>query len=87
MDSSNGDPPVAGLANMTVSVEAFNPDVHSPNDMMIDSEEHIVEPTANGVEKDDLAIIDPNNLDNEQEQLQDLPVATDREWDQNTRRR
>lgn len=56
---------------------AFNPDVHSPNDMMIDSEEHIVEPTANGVEKDDLAIIDPNNLDNEQEQLQDLPVATD----------
>ena len=79
MDGSDGDSPAGQLANLTVSDEAFNPDVHSPNDMMIDSEEHIVEPTANGLEKDNLAIIDPNNLDNEQEQLQDLPVATDRE--------
>lgn len=79
MESSDGVPPVEALANITVSVEAFNPDVHSPNDMMIDSEEHIVEPTANGAEKDDLAIIDPNNLENDPEQLQDLPVATDRE--------
>ncbi|KAJ9139474.1 Ubiquitin carboxyl-terminal hydrolase [Pleurostoma richardsiae] len=56
---------------------AFNPDMHSPNDMMIDGEEHIVEPTANGEERDNLAIINPDHLETEAEHLQDLPVATD----------
>jgi hypothetical protein len=71
------DPPAAQLANLTVSDEAFNPDMHSPNDMMIDGEEHIVEPTANGEERDNLAIINPDHLETEAEHLQDLPVATD----------
>lgn len=59
--------------------EAFNPDMPSPNDMMVDTEEHIVEPTANDAEKDSLTIINPDNLETETEteQLQDLPRADD----------
>lgn len=49
----------------------------SPNDMMVDTEEHIVEPTANDAEKDSLTIINPDNLETETEQLQDLPRADD----------
>lgn len=52
--------------------------MHSPNDMLVDTEEHIVEPTANGDEKDNLTIINPDNLDPEAEQLQDLTRADDR---------
>lgn len=63
---------------MTSPEEAFNPDMPSPNDMMVDTEEHIVEPTANDAEKDSLTIINPDNLETETEQLQDLPRADDR---------
>lgn len=49
----------------------------SPNDMMVDTEEHIVEPIANDAEKDSLTIINPDNLETETEQLQDLPRADD----------
>lgn len=51
--------------------------MHPPNDMMVDTEEHIVEPTENGVEKDNLTIINPDNLETEAEQLQDLTRADD----------
>lgn len=51
--------------------------MHSPNDMLVDTEEHIVEPTANGDEKDNLTIINPDNLETEAEQLQDLTRADD----------
>ncbi|KAF3770974.1 cysteine proteinase [Cryphonectria parasitica EP155] len=45
--------------------------------MMVDPEEHIVEPTENGAEKDNLTIINPDNLETEAEQLQDLMRADD----------
>lgn len=64
-------------ADISPHDEAFNPDMNSPNDMMIDTEEHIVEPTENGAEKDNLTIINPDNLDTEAEQPQDLPRADD----------
>lgn len=64
-------------ADMAISDEAFNPDMHSPNDMLVDTEEHIVDPAANGVEKDNLTIINPDNLETEAEQLQDLTRADD----------
>lgn len=65
------------VANLAVRLEAFNPaDIHSPNDIM-ETEEHIVEPTANGAEKDNLTIINPDNLETEAEQLQDLTRADD----------
>lgn len=53
--------------------------MHSPNDMLVDTEEHIVDPAANGVEKDNLTIINPDNLETEAEQLQDLTRADDYE--------
>lgn len=65
------------VTNLTSPEEAFNPDMPSPNDMMVDTEEHIVEPTANDAEKDSLTIINPDNLETETEQLQDLPRADD----------
>lgn len=64
-------------ADLGISDEAFNPDMHSPNDMLVDTEEHIVDPAANGVEKDNLTIINPDNLETEAEQLQDLTRADD----------
>lgn len=64
-------------ADLDISHEAFNPDMHSPNDMLVDTEEHIVDPAANGVEKDNLTIINPDNLETEAEQLQDLTRADD----------
>lgn len=52
--------------------------MNSPNDMLVDSEEHIVEPTANDDEKDNLTIINPDNLETEEaEPPQDLPRADD----------
>lgn len=68
------------MANLASSVEAFNPDIHSPNDMLVDTEEHIVEPSANGDEKDNLTIINPDNLETEEAEQppQDLPRADDR---------
>lgn len=51
--------------------------MHSPNDMLVDTEEHIIDPTANGVEKDNLTIINPDNLETEAEQVQDLARADD----------
>jgi hypothetical protein len=64
-------------ADLIISDEAFNPDMNSPNDMLVDTEEHIVDPAANGVEKDNLTIINPDNLETEAEQVQDLPRADD----------
>lgn len=49
----------------------------SPNDLMVDSEEHIVEPTEIDQERDSLTIINPDSLETETEQLQDLPRADD----------
>lgn len=65
------------LADLDLRDEAFNPDMHSPNDMLVDTEEHIVEPTANGDEKDNLTIINPDNLETEAEQPE-LTRADDR---------
>lgn len=78
--SEDEDPPTLQLANLTFHDEAFNPDMHSPNEMMIDGEEHIVDPVTALDEKDSLAIITPENLEIEGDQLQDLPVATDCTW-------
>ena len=44
--------------------------------MVVDSEDYVG--TANAPDPDHVAIINPDNLDNETDQLQDLPKATDR---------
>ncbi|KAL2760507.1 hypothetical protein ACRALDRAFT_1059705 [Sodiomyces alcalophilus JCM 7366] len=50
-------------------------DVQSPNEMVVDTDEYVG--VTNGSEKESIAIINPDNLDSESDQLQDLPLATD----------
>jgi ubiquitin carboxyl-terminal hydrolase 7 len=50
---------------------AYN--IPSPNEMMVDAEEY-----DGDAEKESIAIISPDNLERESEQLQDLPLADDR---------
>lgn len=65
------------VADLYPPYEAFNPDMPEHNDLMVDPEEHIVEPTQNDAEKDSLTIINPDSLETEEEKLPDLPRADD----------
>ncbi len=50
--------------------------MQSPNDLQMDADEYVVEPPES--EKDDVAIINPDQLSSESvEQLPDLPLADD----------
>ncbi|UQC82690.1 ubiquitin carboxyl-terminal hydrolase [Colletotrichum lupini] len=53
---------------------SYNNDIHSPNEMVVDTDEYV---GGTDSEKEPIAIIDPDNLDNGAEQLQDLPLAND----------
>lgn len=44
--------------------------------MVVDTDEYVS--VTNESEKESIAIINPDNLDSESDQLQDLPLATDR---------
>lgn len=48
----------------------------SPNEMVMDTGDYVG--VDNDPEKDPVAIINPDNLEQEAEQLQDLPLANDR---------
>lgn len=50
--------------------------VHSPNDMVVDSGDYVG--VANEPDKEPVAIINPDSTDGEADQLQDLPMADDR---------
>ncbi|ROT43204.1 ubiquitin carboxyl-terminal hydrolase [Sodiomyces alkalinus F11] len=50
-------------------------DVQSPNEMMVDADEYVS--VTDESEKESIAIISPDTLDSEADQLQDLPLATD----------
>jgi ubiquitin carboxyl-terminal hydrolase 7 len=50
--------------------------MQSPNEMVVDSEDYVG--GQNPPEQESVAIINPENLENDAEQLQDLPKATDR---------
>lgn len=50
--------------------------VHSPNDMVVDSGDYVG--VANEPDKEPVAIINPDSTDGEADQLQDLPMANDR---------
>lgn len=60
-------------ANRTLRRQNHN--VPSP-EMVVDTDDYVG--VANEPEKEPVAIINPDNLDQEAEQLQDLPLATDR---------
>jgi ubiquitin carboxyl-terminal hydrolase 7 len=68
-------PPTSEFANLTVHEESYNPEALSPNAMMVDQpEEHVIDATAS--ERDDLAIINPDNLENGHDNAA-LTVASD----------
>ncbi|KAK7398289.1 ubiquitin-specific protease ubp15 [Neonectria punicea] len=50
-------------------------DVNSPTDMVMDTDDYVN--VANEPDKDPVAIINPDNLEPEADQLQDLPMAND----------
>ena len=57
-------------------IQSYN--LPSPNEMVVDTGDYIG--VGSDPEKEPVAIINPDNLENEVEQLQDLPLANDREW-------
>jgi hypothetical protein len=63
------------LANVSISSQSYNPDVHSPSDMVVDTDDYVGVP--NQPEKERVTIINPENLENEGDTLQDLPMAND----------
>lgn len=54
--------------------QAYN-NAPSPNEMVVDTGDYL--DVDNDPERDPVAIISPENLDQEADQLQDLPVADD----------
>lgn len=63
-------------ANLRLPLDRQSYNVPSPNEMVVDSDDYVG--LANDPEKDPVAIISPDSLDQDQDQLQDLPLATDR---------
>lgn len=74
MALKNFDLPFYGKANIPIHRQTYN--VPSPNEMVVDTGDYVG--VDSGLEKDPVAIINPDNLDHEGDQLQDLPLATDR---------
>jgi ubiquitin carboxyl-terminal hydrolase 7 len=64
-------------ANKERRKQAYN--VPSPNEMVVDTGDYVS--VEHDPEKDQVAIINPDNLEQEAEQLQDLPLANDRKLD------
>jgi hypothetical protein len=62
------------FADLSCSDQSFDTDVHSPNEMLVDPEEYVVEPALG--EKDDIAIINPDRLNSSQNDPEH-PLATD----------
>ncbi|KAK5993223.1 Deubiquitinating enzyme 15 [Cladobotryum mycophilum] len=65
--------PHRDLANDRPRMQSYN--IPSPNEMVVDTDDYVG--VANAPEKDSVAIINPDNLDHDVDQLQDLPLAND----------
>ncbi len=64
------------MADLIISDQSLDSEIQSPNDMLVDPDEYVVEPPEN--EKDDLAVINPDDLSNDNyDQLPSLPMADD----------
>ena len=57
-------------------LQSYDSEIHSPNDMMVDAQDDYVVPATEN-EKDQVAIINPDNLDNEADQPENVTLATD----------
>lgn len=56
--------------------KSYDSEIHSPNEMVVDTQDDYVVQSAEN-EKDQLAIINPDNLENDAEQVENVPLATD----------
>lgn len=65
-----------GTDSSESSLQSWNPEVHSPNEVMIDPEDYVVGNTTN--EKDDVAIITPDQHGDGMDTESDTILATDR---------
>ena len=75
-DASSPAPPTAVLANLNLQDDHQNQEPVSPSAMMVDApEEHIVEP--NGTETDDVAIINPDNMETDHLLASDCMLVLD----------
>lgn len=64
----------ADAENSSLLFQAYDAEMESPNDMLVDPDEYVTEQTEN--EKDDVAIINPDTLDSDIE-MPDKPRADD----------
>lgn len=65
--------PLSGFFSLTFNRQSYDPELESPNDMIIDPEEFVVEPE---VERDDVAIINPD----QDADSSGVPRADDCRW-------
>lgn len=73
MNSDHRQLPLRGRANSTIRKQSYN--VPSPNEMVVDTDDYVG--SANAPEKEPVAIINADQLEQETDQLQDLPLAND----------
>ena len=73
MDSNHKEDVPRQITNIPIRVQSYN--APSPNEMVVDTDDYVDDTTMQ--EKDEVAIINPDTLDAEADQLQDLPLAND----------
>ncbi|KAK7996278.1 ubiquitin carboxyl-terminal hydrolase [Apiospora marii] len=56
---------------------SYDPEIHSPNEMVVDSSDDYVVPAAGDNEKEPVAIINPDSLDADVDQPENVTLATD----------
>lgn len=65
--------PLLRVTNITISTQSYN--IPSPNEMEVDAPEYV--DVSSIADRDSVAIINPDNADQDADALQDLPLATD----------
>ena len=66
----------SAVADWLIRYQSLDSETQSPNDMLVDPEEYVIGPPES--EKDDLAVINPDELNNEDvDQMPGLPLADD----------
>ncbi|KAM3435866.1 hypothetical protein NHJ13734_005366 [Beauveria thailandica] len=75
MDVPDSTSPRMRVTNITISTQSYN--IPSPSEMDVDAAEYV--DVSSIADRDSFAIINPDNVDQDSEPLQDLPLANDYE--------
>ncbi|KAM3559956.1 hypothetical protein ARSEF4850_003889 [Beauveria asiatica] len=75
MDVPGSTSPRMRVTNITISTQSYN--IPSPSEMDVDAAEYV--DVSSIADRDSFAIINPDNVDQDSEPLQDLPLANDYE--------